>query len=404
VEPRHPTEFDSASDTATATAPLYVPFSEPSIGEAEIAAVVACLRSGWLTSGPRVAQFEQDFAAYFGATHALAVNSCTAALHLALEAVGVGPGDEVVTTPWTFAATASVVEHLGARPVFVDIEPDTLNLDVSKVEAALSAHTKAIVPVHFAGQPCDMDPLLALARPRGIAVVEDAAHALPASYGGRRVGTIGDLTCFSFYVTKAITTGEGGMVSTERYDYAARIRTMRLHGMSKDAWKRYGKGGTWMYEIEDAGFKDNLPDIAAAIGIEQLRRSDAFHARRRAIVDHYDAQLAGVPGVRTPEVKDRAGHGWHLYVLQLDLDALTIDRAAFIDQLAELGVGASVHFIPLHLHPYYRDKYAYVPASFPVASAAFERVVSLPLYPAMSDEAVDHVVRAVMTVARRARR
>jgi perosamine synthetase len=365
---------------------------------------VACLRSGWLTSGPRVAEFEQDFARYLGVAHALAVSSCTAALHLALEAVGVGPGDEVVTSPMTFAATASVVEHLGARPVFVDCEPDTLNLDAARLEAAFTPRTKAVLPVHFAGQACDMDAVLALAHARGIAVIEDAAHALPTRYKGRLVGTLGDLTCFSFYVTKTITTGEGGMVVTDRDDYAERIRTMRLHGLSKDAWKRYGKGGTWMYEIQDAGYKYNLPDIAAAIGVEQLRRCDGFLAQRRAIAERYDAAFAGLPGVRTPAVDDRAGHAWHLYVIQLEPDAFAIDRAAFIEELAELGVGASVHFIPLHRHPYYRAKYGYTPADLPVASAAFERVVSLPLYAAMSDDAVDHVVRAVTTVARRSRR
>src|SRR5688572_8252327 len=388
---------------STVEAP-FLAFSEPVIGEEEIAEVVACLRSGWLTTGPRAARFEEEFARYVGARHAVAVNSCTAALHLALEAVGVGPGDEVITSPMTFTATAAVVEHLGGVPVLADCDPETLNLDPARVAERITPRTKAILPVHFAGQACDMDALRALARAHGLAVVEDAAHALPTQYRGRRVGTLSDATCFSFYVTKTITTGEGGMITTGRDDVADRVRLMRLHGMSRDAWKRYAKGGSWAYDIVAPGFKDNLPDLAAALGLAQLAKSDAFRARRAAIARAFDEGLAGLPGVRTPVVEDEPGHAWHLYVIQLDPAALTIDRDTFVRRLGERGIGVSVHFIPVHLHTYWRERYGWQPADFPAAQAAFERVVSLPIYPRMSADAVARVVRTVRGIAGEARR
>ena len=377
----------------------FLEFSVPLLGQAEIDSVVDCLRSGWLTSGQKVKAFEQDFARYIGCSHALAVNSCTAALHLGLEAVGVQPGDEVITSPMTFAATAAVIEHLGARPVLVDCEAETLNLDATRLEAAITPRTRAIVPVHFAGQPCDMEAILAVARAHDLAVVEDAAHALPARVKGRLVGTLGDITCFSFYATKTITTGEGGMVTTDREDYAARMRIMHLHGMSRDAWKRYAQNGSWSYDILAAGFKYNLTDIAASIGIAQLARADAFHARRLEIARAYTAGLSGVRGVRTPVVRDEGGHAWHLYVVQVVPEALTIDRDEFIRRLVAMNIGVSVHFIPLHVHPYYRDKYGYRPEDFPIAYAAFQRIVSLPLYPKMSDDDVQDVIGAVRSLA-----
>jgi perosamine synthetase len=377
----------------------FLEFSVPLLGDAEIDSVVDCLRSGWLTSGQKVKAFEQDFARYIGCSHALAVNSCTAALHLGLEAVGVQPGDEVITSPMTFAATAAVIEHLGARPVLVDCEAETLNLDPTHLEAAITPRTRAIVPVHFAGQPCDMEAILAIARAHDLAVVEDAAHALPARVKGRLVGTLGDITCFSFYATKTITTGEGGMVTTDREDYAARMRMMHLHGMSRDAWKRYTQNGSWSYDILAAGFKYNLTDIAASIGIAQLARADAFHARRLEIARAYTAGLSGVRGVRTPAVRDECGHAWHLYVVQVVPEALTIDRDEFIRRLVAMNIGVSVHFIPLHVHPYYRDKYGYRPEDFPTAYAAFQRILSLPLYPKMSDDDVQDVIDAVRSLA-----
>ena len=376
----------------------FLPFSEPLLGEEEIDAVVDCLRSGWLTSGIKVKEFEHDFAAYVGCQHALAVNSCTAALHLALEAVGVGPGDEVITCPMTFTATAAVIEHLGARPALVDCESSTLNLDPSLIEARITPQTRAILPVHFGGQSCEMDAILGIARAHGLPVVEDAAHALPTHYRGRMIGTLGDVTCFSFYATKTVTTGEGGMAVTDRADLAERMRLMHLHGMSRDAWKRYTQNGSWSYEILAPGYKYNLTDIAASIGIHQLRRAEAFYVRRRRIARLYTEALSGLRGVEVPEVWDEDGHAWHLYVLRLVPEALTIDRDTFIARLVAMNIGVSVHFIPLHLHPYYRDKYGFAPTDFPNAYEAFQRILSLPIYPKMTDDDVQDVIDAVRSL------
>ena len=380
----------------------FLPFAAPLLGDEEIEEVVHCLRSGWLTTGHKVKQIEREFGEFIGAKHALAVNSCTAALHLALEAVGVGPGDEVITTPMTFTATAAVIEHLGARPVFADVTAQTLNIDPAEIQRRLSPRTKAILPVHFAGQACDMDAIAEVARGAGVPVIEDAAHAIPTRYKGRMVGTLSDVTCFSFYATKNVTTGEGGMVVTDRDDIMERMRLMHLHGMSKDAWKRYTQNGSWSYEILAPGFKYNLTDIAAAIGIHQLRKCHAFHRRRLGIADQYDAAFAGLPGVSIPRVQDRESHGWHLYVIQIDPERLTIDRDAFIDRLIARNIGVSVHFIPLHVHPYYRERYALQPSDFPNAWAAYERIVSLPIYAKMTDDDVRHVIDAVREIAQEA--
>jgi dTDP-4-amino-4,6-dideoxygalactose transaminase len=382
----------------------FLPFAAPLLGDEEIQEVVHCLRSGWLTTGHKVKQFEREFGEFIGAKHALAVNSCTAALHLALEAVGVGPGDEVITTPMTFTATAAVIEHLGARPVFADVAAQTLNIDPEQIRRRLSPRTKAILPVHFAGQACDMDAIVDIARGAGVPVIEDAAHAIPTRYNGRMVGTLSDITCFSFYATKNVTTGEGGMVVTDRDDIMERMRLMHLHGMSKDAWKRYTQNGSWSYEILAPGFKYNLTDIAAAIGIHQLRKCQAFHRRRLTIADQYDAAFADLPGISIPRVEDRESHGWHLYVIQVDPERLTIGRDAFIDQLIARNIGVSVHFIPLHVHPYYRERYALRPQDFPNAWGAYERIVSLPIYAKMSDDDVRHVIDAVRGIAQGAGR
>jgi dTDP-4-amino-4,6-dideoxygalactose transaminase len=377
----------------------FLPFAAPLLGNEEIDEVVHCLRSGWLTTGLKVKQFEREFSEFIGAKHALAVNSCTAALHLALEALGVGPGDEVITTPMTFTATAAVIEHLGARPVFADCAADTLNIDPVQIERRLSPRTRAILPVHFAGQACDMDAIGAIARDAGVPVVEDAAHAIPTSFHGRRVGTLSDVTCFSFYATKNITTGEGGMVVTGRDDVAERMRLMHLHGMSKDAWKRYTQNGSWSYEIMAPGFKYNLTDIAAAIGIHQLRKCEAFHRRRLTIANQYDAAFADLPGLAIPRVEDREGHGWHLYVLQVDAERFGIGRDALIEQLIARNIGVSVHFIPLHVHPYYRDRYGLEPGDFPNAWSAYQRILSLPIYAGMTDDDVRDVIDAVHDIA-----
>lgn len=382
-----------------------VPFHRPDLGEPEIAAVVECLRSGWLTTGPRCREFEEQFAAYVGARYAVAVNSCTAGLHLALEALGIRAGDAVLVPTLTFTATAEVVQYLGARPVLVDVDLVTLNLDVEDAERRLRGSAepvRAILPVHFGGLPCEMDAITAFARRYGLAVVEDAAHALPASYRGRSVGTLGAAASFSFYATKNLTTGEGGMVTTEDPDVAERVRCMSLHGISRDAWKRYTAEGSWYYEVIAAGYKYNLTDIAAALGLVQLSRCEAMWRRRAAIAAEYSRNFAAVEELRVPYPGGpHVQHAWHLYPLRLRLDRLRLNRAEFIEALRAQGIGASVHFIPLHLQPHYRDRFGYGPEDFPTAAAVYPELVSLPLYSAMTDAEVERVVTAVLGLVRR---
>lgn len=372
-----------------------IPFHVPSIGEEEIGEVVDVLRSGWLTTGPKVRQFEEAFAACVGARHAIAVNSCTAALHLALEAVGIGPGDEVILPTYTFTATGEVVTYLGAHPILADCRPDTFNIDADTVAPLITPRTKAIIPVHIAGQACDMDPIIELAREHQLYVIEDAAHALPTTYKGKPIGTIGDLTAFSFYVTKPITTGEGGMVTTEQSDYAARVKRMSLHGLSGDAWDRYSDKGKWYYEVLDFGFKYNLTDLAAALGVQQLKKSNDFYKRRREIARMYTEGFSGLETCVTPHEADYGTHAWHLYILQLNLSAKAKGREEVIHSLSEKGIGTSVHFIPLHLHPVYRKSLGYTQGAFPNAERTFERAISLPIYPAMTDIDVGRVIESV---------
>jgi dTDP-4-amino-4,6-dideoxygalactose transaminase len=376
----------------------FMPFALPEIGDAEIAEVVDTLRSGWVTTGPKAKRFEDDFSAFLGdaSLHCMAVNSATAGLHLALEALGIGPGDEVITTTHTFTATAEVVRYLGADVVLVDIDPATLCIDPALVEAAVTPRTKAIMPVHYGGLAADMQALLDIAKRHGLKVVEDAAHALPTTSGGALVGTLdSDATVFSFYANKTITTGEGGMVVTRDADLAKRIRTMRLHGMNRDAFDRFtAKVPSWYYEIVAPGFKYNLTDIAAAMGIHQLKRARAFHARRAAIAHAYHAAFAELPLIVPPDAPAGELHAWHLYPLRLT-DAAGIDRDALIEQLFAAGIGCSVHYIPLHLQPYWRDRYALRAESFPHSQRAFERMLSLPIYTRMTDADVQRVVAAV---------
>ncbi len=383
----------------TATRTEFLPFARPLIGDDEIAAVVETMRSGWLTMGPRTREFEHAFAEFIGAPHAVALNSGTAALHLALEAIGIGPGDEVIVPTYTFTASAAVVHHLGATPVLVDVRANDLNLDPDRVAAAITPRTRAIVPVHIGGQSCEMAALTEIAAQHGLRLVDDAAHALPTRYQGRQIGTFGDATAFSFYVTKNMTTGEGGMLTTADAAVAERARLMRLHGMSKDAWKRYTAEGTWHYDIEAPGFKCNMTDLAAAIGLCQLAKVAAMAARRTEIADRYNAAFANEAGLETPWVNPEGEHAWHLYLLRLHPEAITIDRPAFIQELTARNIGTSVHFIPLHLHSYYRDAGGYAPNAFPVAQAEYERVISLPIYAAMSDTDVDDVIAAVLDIA-----
>jgi dTDP-4-amino-4,6-dideoxygalactose transaminase len=373
----------------------FIPFHRPAIGEDEIQSVVETLKSGWLTTGPKVKRFEEDFARYLGCGHAIAVNSGTAALHLALDAIGIKEGDDVIVPTMTFAATAEVVVYFRANPVLVDCEPETLNLDPKQIEAAITSKTKAIIPVHIAGQPCNMDEILKIAKKYDLKVIEDAAHALPASCQGKKVGTIGDITCFSFYATKTITTGEGGMATTENPEWANRMRVMSLHGISLDAWDRYTDKGSWYYEIIRPGYKYNLTDIAAAIGIEQLKRCDEFWEARRRIAGHYHEAFADLPEIQVPACMPDIQHAWHLYAIQLNIERLKVNRQDFIKALKAQNIGTSVHFIPLHLHPFYRDKVGYQPADFPRASEVFERIVSLPIYPRMTEANVRDVIVAV---------
>ncbi|TMA58935.1 MAG: DegT/DnrJ/EryC1/StrS family aminotransferase [Deltaproteobacteria bacterium] len=382
----------------------FLPFHIPDIGEDEIQAVVETLRSGWLTTGPKVRQFEEDFARYIGCRHAVAVNSATSALHLALEAVGIKAGDEVLVPTLTFAATAAVVLHLQAKPKLVDCRPETLNLDPDQLERAITAKTRAIIPVHMTGLPCEMGRILEIAKAHNLRVIEDAAHALPARFQEQRVGTIGDITCFSFYATKTITTGEGGMATTENPEWAERMRIMGLHGISKDAWKRYTAEGSWYYEILSPGYKYNLTDLAAAIGIQQLKKCDQFWQARQRIAALYTEGFQDMPEITTPALAREGQHAWHLYILQLNLERLRISRNEFVELLKQYQIGTSVHFIPLHLHPYYRETFGYRPQDLPQASAAFERIVSLPLYPKMTEAQVQQVISAVREIVRQHRR
>jgi dTDP-4-amino-4,6-dideoxygalactose transaminase len=393
-----------ATPDANATRSDYLPFHVPAIADEEIRAAVDTLRSGWLTTGVRTREFEESFRQAIGARHAIAVSSGTAALHLALEAIGVHDGDEVLVPTMTFAATAEVVIYCRARPVLVDCEPDTLNIDVDALERAITRRTRAVIPVHFAGQPCRMTRIQDVARTAGLRVVEDAAHALPAAYEGRPVGVIGDITCFSFYVTKPITTGEGGMITTADDDYAERMRILSLHGISKDAWKRYSADGSWYYEILAPGYKYNLTDLASAIGLEQLRKCQRFWEARARIAARYDEAFADLPEIRRPVCVPGVQHAWHLYVIQLETERLRITRDDFIEALKRRNIGTSVHFMPLHLHPYYRRTFGYRPEDFPRATAIFARNVSLPIFPSMTDRDIEDVIAAVRQTISRARR
>jgi dTDP-4-amino-4,6-dideoxygalactose transaminase len=365
----------------------FLPFALPDIGEEEIGEVVECLRSGWVTTGPKTRQFEQEFAAYLGgAVDTISVNSATAGLHLALEALGVGPGNEVIVPTLTFTATAEVVRYLGARPVFVDADPRTLNMGAAAVEAAITPRTKAIIPVHYAGLACDMDAILAVAARYKLKVVEDAAHAFPTVYKGKLIGTLGsDATVFSFYANKTMTTGEGGMVVTTDPALSARIKLMRIHGISQDAFQRYvSKTPAWFYEVVAAGFKYNLTDIAAAIGVQQLRKIDRFLLRRQELARGYAEGLKGLPLQLPPDADAGSGHAWHLYVVRLT-EAARLGRDELIRKMSEHGIGTSVHFIPLHRQPYWRDTCALTPEQFPVAEASYQSMLTLPLYTRMTD-------------------
>jgi len=392
----------------------YLPFSAPCFGAEEKRELLATLKSGWITTGPRTKQFEKAFAAYIGTPEAVAVNSCTAALHLGLVTLGVGSHDAVITTPFTFASTANVIVHVGAFPAFVDIDPHTYNLDANQLQAFLEREcvfqagsrslvlksngrrVKAVIPVHYGGHPCDMDAINRVAEYFGLAVIEDAAHAVGAEYRGRKVGTLGSMACFSFYANKNMTTAEGGMLTTSDTELASRVRMLSLHGISKDAWKRYSKEGSWQYDVVDAGFKYNMTDLASALGLYQLIKLDGFIARRTRLAELYNRTLAGVAGLKLPTVLPEVKSAWHLYPVQIISPSPT--RQEFIEELNKRNIGCSVHFIPLHLTSFYQRTFAYRLGDFPVAEEVFKRIVSLPLFPRMGDNDVLRVAREVREI------
>ena len=400
---QHVMPASTPTESPTARRGTFLPFHKPWIDDDDIKEVVDTLRSGWLTMGPKTLRFEEEFGRYVGARHAVAVNSCTSGLHLALDVIGLQQGDEVITSVYTFASTAAVILHHKARPVLADVHPDTLTIDPAEIERKLTPRTRAIMPVHMAGLPCEMDRILELAADHDVRVIEDAAHAVPARYKGRTVGSLGDLTVFSFYATKTVTTGEGGMVTTEHDDYAALLRTRRLHGMNQDAWKRYSAEGSWYYEVSYPGYKFNMTDLNAALGLQQLRKSDIFHALRAYYAKLYQLGLSDLPELKLPVTSPESQHAWYLYIIQLQPGRLTIDRKAFIELLREENIGASVHFIPLHLHPYYRETFGYRPEDFPNALQAYRGAVSLPLYPQMTEADVWDVIGAVRRIVERHR-
>jgi len=379
---------------------MEIPFHKPCIGEDEISEVLDTLRSGWITMGPKTLRFEEEFSRYIGCSQAVAVNSGTAALHLALKAVDLKAGDEVIIPTTTFTATGEVVCYFNAKPVIVDVNRETHNIDIVSINKAITSKTKAIIPVHFGGQPCDMAEIQEIARKHKLFVIEDAAHALPARYKGDRIGRIGDLTCFSFYSTKPLAMGEGGIVTTENGDWADRIRTLRLHGISKDAWKRYSIGGSWFYEVTEAGYKYNTTDLQAALGLAQLKKVGQLWNKRKSIAKRYTEIFSTLEGILPPVIRADRETAWHLYVIKLNLEVLKQDRNTFIEKLKEKGIQTSVHFIPLHRHPFYRDTFKVDAGDFPNAEWIFERSVSLPIYPGMSDEEVNYVIETTEGLVR----
>jgi dTDP-4-amino-4,6-dideoxygalactose transaminase len=377
----------------------FLPFSQPAIGDDEIREVVETLRSNWLTTGPKTRDFERLFAEYLDTPEALALNSCTAGLHTALITLGIGAGDEVITTPMTFAASVNVIEHVGARPVLVDVEPDTMNICPDATAAAVTSKTRAIIPVHLAGHPVNMDAMMSIAEQHKLHIIEDAAHAISAKYKGQMIGSMGNPTAFSFYATKNITTGEGGMLTGDS-DFLAKARILSLHGMSREAWTRYVKDGGWMYDVVSPGFKYNMTDIQSSIGLWQLKKIEAMQQRRLRIVEQYDEAFRNIDGIKLPVERPDVEHAWHLYVIRVDEDIVSIDRDQFVKELYARNIGTSVHFIPIHLHSYYRNKYDFRPMDFPVAFNSFQQILSLPLTPTMNDQDVADVIEAVTDITR----
>ncbi len=382
---------------------MQIPFHKTHTTKEEISAVVEAIESGWLTMGPKSVEFEEKFKEYIGCKEAVSLNSATAALHLALKAIGLKEGDEVIVPTNTFIATAEVVTYFNAVPVLCDIEENTHNIDVSKIEALITPKTKAIVPVHFAGQPCDMDEIYEIVKnvearrkkeEGKLFIIEDAAHAIPSSYKGVKIGALekSDITCFSFYATKTLSTGEGGMATTNKADFAKSIKINRLHGISKDAWDRYTSKGSWYYEVVDNGNKYNTTDINAALGLVQLKKQDILREKRAKIAKKYNEAFKNNSKIVTPFIKENRETSWHLYVVKID------NRDKVIDELKQRGVGSSVHFIPIHKHPYYKDRFNYIDSNYPVANSVFSNSLSLPIYPDMTKDEVEYVIQNVLEV------
>lgn len=375
----------------------FLSFSPPALSDLERDEVMDTLRSEWITTGPKTKRFEQELAAFAGAPGVVALNSCTAGLHVGLVALGVGPGDEVLVPSMTFCATANVVEHVGAKPILVDVSQDTLCMDPEAAARAITPRTKAIMPVHYAGHPVDLDAFFALADRHGLQILEDAAHAIPTKYKGVLVGSRKNLAAYSFYATKNLTTIEGGALTGDP-ELIEKARIIGHHGMNRDAWKRFDKSGSWYYEVVLPGFKYNMTDVQAAIGLHQLKRLPGFQKRRREVVARYKAGLGHRPELQLPVEREHCESSWHLYVIRLNLERLRIDRNEVIEQLKALNVGTSVHYVPVHMHPYYRDKYGLAPEACPVSADSFQRMLSLPLHPGLTDTDVDYVVDALCSI------
>lgn len=387
----------------------FVPYCLHTIEEDEIQEVVDTLKSNWLTSGPKTIEFEKQFANYIGSKYAIAVSSCTAALHLALIVYDIQDGDEVITTPLTFAATTEVIEYQHAKPVFVDVDPSSFNINVNLIEEKITSRTRAIIPVHYGGIPCDLNEIYEIANRYGLVVIEDAAHAVGTVYQNRNVGSFGNPTAFSFYPTKNITTAEGGIITTNEEAVSDKLKILSLHGISKDAWKRYSSQGQWYYEIHQLGYKYNFTDIQAALGLQQLKKLDRFNSIRERYAQIYFEEFCLIPAIQMPDWyhlyfdKDRfpgIKNSWHLFVIQLDEKRLTIDRSQFIEELKARGVGSSVHFIPLHLQPYYAKKYGFKRGDFKVTETIYDKIVSLPLYPKMTEEQLYYIIDTIKDIVR----
>ncbi|HOX29970.1 MAG TPA: DegT/DnrJ/EryC1/StrS family aminotransferase [Candidatus Paceibacterota bacterium] len=376
----------------------FLPFHKASIGEQEINEVIDSLKSGWITTGPKTKRFEEKFSARVGAKYAVAVNSCTAAMHLALAAIGIQEGDEVIVPVMTFTATAEVVAYFKAVPVFVDCNPDTLLIDIADLEKKITPKTRAIMPVHYAGQACDIDEIAAIAKKHGLKVIWDAAHSFPTVYKGKNVGSFPDIVCFSFYATKTLATGEGGMAVTDNKEFADKMRILSLHGMNRDAWNRYSKEGSWYYEIVAPGYKYNLTDIASSLGLVQLERADELLEKRKSIAQRYSEAFKEFRGISMLAKMPYGESSWHLFVIKLDLEMLSIGRGQFIEELKIRNIGSSVHFIPLHLHPYWKEIYSFKESDFPAAAAVYQQIVSLPIFPDMSENDITNVIDAVADI------